>query len=141
MPTVVELAADPALRLRVAAGRRGLEREVTAAAVSELVEPGPWLQGGELLLTIGLLLPADRYGEYVAHLDAAGVPALGLGLGEGLRHQTVPEALATACEAAGCRCSPCRTGCRSSPSRRRCSRWWPGPSAGTWSGRWPRSGR
>jgi purine catabolism regulator len=101
MTSVAELVADPALRLRVAAGRRGLDREVTAAAVSELTEPGPWLQGGELLLTIGLLLPADRYDDYVAHLGEAGVPALGLGLGEGLRYQTVPEALATACEAAG----------------------------------------
>jgi purine catabolism regulator len=99
MTSVAELVADPVLRLHVAAGRRGLDREVTAAAVSELTEPGPWLQGGELLLTIGLLL--HRYEDYVAHLDAAGVPALGLGLGAGLRHQTVPEALAVACEAVG----------------------------------------
>jgi len=99
MTSVAELVADPALRLEVAAGRGGLDREVTAAAVSELAEPGPWLQGGELLLTIGLLL--HRYDDYVAHLDAAGVPALGLGLGAGLRHQVVPEALAAACEAAG----------------------------------------
>ena len=99
MTSVAELVADPALRLEVAAGRGGLDREVTAAAVSELAEPGPWLQGGELLLTIGLLL--HRYDAYVAHLDAAGVPALGLGLGAGLRHQVVPEALAAACEAVG----------------------------------------
>ena len=99
MTSVAELVADPTLRLEVAAGRGGLDREVTAAAVSELAEPGPWLQGGELLLTIGLLL--HRYDDYVAHLDAAGVPALGLGLGAGLRHQVVPEALAAACEAAG----------------------------------------
>ena len=99
MTSVAELVADPALRLEVAAGRGGLDREVTAAAVSELAEPGPWLQGGELLLTIGLLL--HRYDDYVAHLDAAGVPALGLGLGAGLRHQVVPEALAAACEAVG----------------------------------------
>ncbi len=99
MTSVAELVADPALRLEVAAGRGGLDREVTAAAVSELAEPGPWLQGGELLLTIGLLL--HRYDDYVAHLDAAGVPALGLGLGAGLRHQVVPEALAVACEAVG----------------------------------------
>ena len=99
MTSVAELVADPALRLEVAAGRGGLDREVTAAAVSELAEPGPWLQGGELLLTIGLLL--HRYDDYVTHLDAAGVPALGLGLGAGLRHQVVPEALAAACEAVG----------------------------------------
>ena len=41
MASVAELVADPALRLEVAAGRGGLDREVTAAAVSELAEPGP----------------------------------------------------------------------------------------------------
>ena len=45
------------LRLELAAGPGGADREIKAAAVSELAEPGPWLQGGELLLTIGLLLP------------------------------------------------------------------------------------
>src|SRR5919199_443577 len=74
---------------RVVAGHVGLDREIEAAAVSELAEPGPWLQGGELLLTIGLLLDESDAGcaAYVAGLQAAGVRALGLGLGADLRYQ------------------------------------------------------
>ena len=65
------------------AGHRGADREIEAAAVSELANPGPWLQGGELLLTIGLLLPdtADGCRSYLAGLDAAGVRAIALGAG------------------------------------------------------------
>ena len=62
MLTVAELVADPELGLELVAGRTGAEREIEAAAVSELVNPGPWLQGGELLLTIGLLLPKTADG-------------------------------------------------------------------------------
>jgi purine catabolism regulator len=101
MLTVRSLVADRSLGLRVLAGHAGLDRPLAAAAVSELVEPGPWLQGGELLMTIGLLLPEDRFGDYIAHLDAAGVPALALGLGAGLRYQEAPDALIRAADAAG----------------------------------------
>ncbi len=75
--TVADLVADPPLRLSVVAGHGGLDREIEAAAVSELAEPGPWLQGGELLLTIGLLLDESDAGcaAYVAGLCAAGVRA------------------------------------------------------------------
>src|SRR6478672_6864331 len=83
MLTVAELVADPELGLELVAGRTGAEREIEAAAVSELVHPGPWLQGGELLLTIGLLLPKNVDGclSYLRELDDAGVRAVGLGLG------------------------------------------------------------
>jgi len=89
MLTVAELVADPELGLELVAGRAGADREIEAAAVSELVHPGPWLQGGELLLTIGLLLPKNCR-SYVAELDAAGVKAIGLGLGSELPHQRAP---------------------------------------------------
>ncbi|WP_232662362.1 PucR family transcriptional regulator [Pseudonocardia sp. TRM90224] len=103
MLTVATLLADPALRLQVHAGRRNLGRPIEAAAVSELVAPGSWLQGGELLLTIGLLLPRTREGctAYIADLDSAGVRALALGLGADLRFQEAPQELVDAAEAAG----------------------------------------
>jgi purine catabolism regulator len=103
MLTVGALAADPGLRLEVVAGHAGLDRAVEAAAVSELAEPGPWLQGGELLLTIGLLLDETDVGcaTYVAGLDAAGVRALGLGLGAQLRYQVAPACLVAAADAVG----------------------------------------
>jgi PucR family transcriptional regulator, purine catabolism regulatory protein len=101
--TVADLVADPALRLAVVAGHGGLGHEIEAAAVSELAEPGPWLQGGELLLTIGLLLDESDAGcaAYVAGLRAAGVRALGLGLGAELRYQSAPPCLVRAADEAG----------------------------------------
>ena len=71
--TVYDLLADPDLGLELVGGRDGVDREIEAAAVSELTHPGPWLQGGELLLTIGLLLPRTVAGcrDYLAALDAA----------------------------------------------------------------------
>lgn len=55
--TLADLVARPDLGLAVAAGAADLDRPVLAAHASELVRPGRWLQGGELLMTIGLLLP------------------------------------------------------------------------------------
>jgi Purine catabolism regulatory protein-like family/PucR C-terminal helix-turn-helix domain len=103
MLTVTELVADPELGLELVAGRGGADREIEAAAVSELANPGPWLQGGELLLTIGLLLPQTTDGcrTYLTELDAAGVQAVGLGLGAELPHQRAPARLITAADEIG----------------------------------------
>ncbi|WP_160112774.1 PucR family transcriptional regulator [Mycobacterium sp. 3519A] len=103
MLTVAELVADPDLGLQLVAGRGGADREIEAAAVSELVNPGPWLQGGELLLTIGLLLPKTLAGcrSYLADLDAAGVRAVGIGLGAELPHQKAPARLVSAADEVG----------------------------------------
>ena len=103
MLTVTTLAADPALGLELVAGRRNAGREIEASAVSELVDAGNWLQGGELLLTIGLLLAKTTDGcrDYLASLDAAGVRAVGLGLGSELPHQAAPERLIAAADEVG----------------------------------------
>jgi PucR family transcriptional regulator, purine catabolism regulatory protein len=103
MLTVAELLSDGSLGLRLVAGREAVDREIEAAAVSELAHPGPWLQGGELLLTIGLMLPADTEGcrSYLAELDDAGVRAVGLGLGAELPHQQAPARLVTAADEVG----------------------------------------
>jgi len=103
MLTVAELTADLELGLQLVAGHSGAGREIEAAAVSELAHPGPWLQGGELLLTIGLLLPqtSDGCRSYLAELDAAGVQAVGLGLGAELPHKAAPARLITAADEFG----------------------------------------
>jgi PucR family transcriptional regulator, purine catabolism regulatory protein len=100
MPTVAELLDDASLGLELVAGPRGSDREIEAAAVSELTHPGPWLQGGELLLTIGLLLPrtVDGCGAYIGELRDAGVRAVGLGLGTELPHQRAPDRLIAAAD-------------------------------------------
>jgi len=103
MLTVAELTADLELGLQLVAGHSGAGREIEAAAVSELAHPGPWLQGGELLLTIGLLLPqtSDGCRSYLTELDAAGVQAVGLGLGAELPHKAAPARLITAADEFG----------------------------------------
>ena len=45
MLTVAELAAAPDLGLELVAGHGGADREIEAAAVSELADPGPWPRG------------------------------------------------------------------------------------------------
>lgn len=63
---------------------------------TELADPTPFLEGGELLLTTGLRPLGD---DYVERLVRAGV--VGLGFGTGLGHDVVPPALVRAAEKAG----------------------------------------
>ncbi|WP_406861049.1 PucR family transcriptional regulator [Streptomyces sp. HUAS MG47] len=101
--TLADLVARSELRLSVVAGAAALDRPVLAAHASELVRPGRWLQGGELLMTIGLLLPmeAEACRAYVDDVRASGASALALGLGAALPHQSAPPVLVAAAEAAG----------------------------------------
>ena len=91
MPTLGTLLADAALGLARVAGPDD-DRQIRAAAVSELTSPGPWLQGGELLMTIGLLLEMSERScqDYVEGLVTAGVAALAVGLGADLPYQAAP---------------------------------------------------
>lgn len=103
MITVGDVVADQALNLQLVAGFDGLTREVTSAHVSELTSPGDWLRGGELLMTVGLLLPMTVPGcrAYLSECAAAGVAAVALGLGHGLPYQDCPDALRQAAEDVG----------------------------------------
>ncbi|MEU8396276.1 PucR family transcriptional regulator [Nonomuraea sp. NPDC048892] len=75
-----------------------LEAAVRWVAVSELADPTPYLEGGELLLTTGLRMEGDQ-SHYVARLVARGVA--GLGFGVGVSHEETPPALVTAAERTG----------------------------------------
>ena len=99
MLTVAELVADPDLGLELVAGRTGAEREIEAAAVSELVNPGPWLQGGELLLTIGLLLPktTDDLTVTVQIASDLNVPITARGGGTSLSGQSIGPGIVIDC--------------------------------------------
>ena len=80
------------LELPIVAGEAGLDRAVRWVHISELLDPTPWLSGGELLLTTGLQLGDDaQQREYVARLAAHGLA--GLGFGAGFGHEHVPDAL------------------------------------------------
>ncbi|HEX2312097.1 MAG TPA: PucR family transcriptional regulator [Thermomonospora sp.] len=98
-PTLAAVAALPQLGLRLLTGGppadgRALDAEVRWVAVSELEDPTPFLEGGELLLTTGMRLDARSAEPYVARLVRRGVA--GRGFGVGLGHAEVPPELAAA---------------------------------------------
>jgi len=104
--TLQDLVAMPELKLKLHTSGPDAARAVTWVHVSELVDPTPFLTGGELLLTTGLAFGPDTIGAdtvraadggppgYVERLRAAGV--VGLGFGTGLSHDEVPDELLTA---------------------------------------------
>ncbi|PYI64805.1 PucR family transcriptional regulator [Arthrobacter livingstonensis] len=87
--------------LRPASGNTVAQRKISGVHISELEDPTPYLEGGELLLTTGIPLvgPATRVPAYVQRLVDRDVAALGLGLGAGVDH--IPPALLDACRSAG----------------------------------------
>ncbi|MEU9111638.1 PucR family transcriptional regulator [Streptomyces sp. NPDC048483] len=102
---ISDLLARPDLNLSVTydVPPQLLARTVEAATVSDLLVPGKWLQGGELLMTIGLLLPMEPAAcrAYVRDVAEGGAACLALGLGKGLPYQEAPEPLVRAAEEAG----------------------------------------
>ncbi|GAA5147580.1 PucR family transcriptional regulator [Microbacterium pseudoresistens] len=96
--------AHPDLGLRLLTGDP-LDLDVRWAHVSELDDPTPWLEGGELLLTTGLSASwdGDDALRYCQRLVERGVVALGVSVGSDLTHQTIPEALIAAAEKTGLR--------------------------------------
>ena len=101
MLTVRDIAELPGLELGVAAGDGGLENPIRWVHVSELPDPTPWLEGGELLITTGLgvgeLSRPQR--DYVRRLADHGLAGLAFGVGFGWAEP--PEALITEAERLG----------------------------------------
>ncbi|MFI9276150.1 PucR family transcriptional regulator [Kitasatospora sp. NPDC052896] len=95
-PTLASVVRNSSLHLTVLAGADHLERPVRWVHTSELDDPTPFLEGGELLLTTGIKLGKSAKGlqSYVHRLADAGV--VGLGLGVGLSHTEVPQPLVEA---------------------------------------------
>ena len=94
------LLSEPALGLRLVAGSAdGVE--VAWAHAIELLDPSPWLDGGELVLTTGLRMPRARAEQaaYVDRLAARG--AAGLAFGVGIRFTEVPRGLVDRCQEVG----------------------------------------
>ncbi|GGP79580.1 hypothetical protein GCM10010231_58170 [Streptomyces sindenensis] len=90
-----KLLAAKDLGLRRIAGPA--ETELLWVHTSEMADPYPYLLGGELLLSAGVLLTdADHY---VGRLVEAGAAALGFGVRP--VHETVPGALIEACDRQG----------------------------------------
>lgn len=104
--TVRDLLAEPAFSLRVIAGvhdEAALDAPLTWAHSSDLVDPTPWLESGQLLLTDGVHFAGEHgtdFSEaYVARLRGRGIRALGFATG--VVHDDVPPLLVAACERQG----------------------------------------
>ncbi|OIJ89558.1 PucR family transcriptional regulator [Streptomyces colonosanans] len=92
--TLASLVHHSALKLAVRAGEDRLDVPVRWAHVSELADPVPYMEGGELLLITALKLDAEDpevMRRYVKRLVGAGV--VGLGFAVGVNYDEIPEAL------------------------------------------------
>lgn len=97
--TVADVLTQAGLGLSLVAGSIGVVAQVRWVATSELADPTPFLDGGEVLLTTGMILTdGDDTGlaDYVERIARRGVVALGLGVG--LTHAAAPAALVRAAE-------------------------------------------
>jgi purine catabolism regulator len=95
MLTVERLLSEVGLEL--ATGHASAGTPLRWVHSTELLDPTPWLTGGELLLTTGSQLDSDeRQREYVARLVRHGIAAVGLGVG--FEHRVLPAALLAAAE-------------------------------------------
>ncbi|MFJ3555045.1 PucR family transcriptional regulator ligand-binding domain-containing protein [Streptomyces anulatus] len=93
--SLAELLAREELGLRRIAGPA--DAELLWVHTSEMADPYPYLLGGELLLSAGVLLTDPDH--YVGRLVEAGAAALGFGVRP--VHETVPRALIEACDRQG----------------------------------------
>ncbi len=99
MLTVKSLTSGLGLKLAAGAKTAG-EHPIRWVHISELADPTPWLNGGELLLTTGIQLDtAKQQREFVRLL--ADAELAGLGLGTGFNHAKLPKALVAEAEDAG----------------------------------------
>ncbi len=98
-PTLRTVVRRLPLGLTVLAGQEALDRPVRWVAVSELEDPTPFLEGGELVLTTGMRLDGANAAPYVERLVAREVT--GLGFGVGLGHEAIPGELLAAAAQAG----------------------------------------
>ncbi|MGW1673410.1 PucR family transcriptional regulator [Streptomyces sp. NPDC002324] len=101
-PTLASLVHHSTLKLTVRAGEDRLDVPVRWAHASELADPVPYMEGGELLLITALQLDAEdpeAMRRYVRRLVGAGV--VGLGFAVGVHYENIPEALVAAAEGEG----------------------------------------
>ncbi|MFB7778085.1 PucR family transcriptional regulator [Streptomyces bauhiniae] len=101
-PTLASLVHHSALKLTVRAGEDRLDVPVRWAHVSELADPVPYMEGGELLLITALKLDAEdpeAMRRYVKRLAGAGV--VGLGFAVGVNYDAIPDALVQAARLEG----------------------------------------
>ncbi|AXK36299.1 PucR family transcriptional regulator [Streptomyces armeniacus] len=96
-PTLASLVQHSSLRLSVLAGQERLDTPVRWAHASELADPTPYLDGGELIMITALKMDAEdpeAMRDYVQLLAGRGV--VGLAFAAGVNYERVPDALVKA---------------------------------------------
>lgn len=91
------------LSLAVEGDKEILDMPISWVHFSESPDPTPYLEGGEVLLTTGLVMPKDQPDEihrsFASRLIDAGVRGIGFGIG--VQHDSIPQWLVYQCEATG----------------------------------------
>jgi hypothetical protein len=91
--TVESLTAE--LGLELVSGHDSAKSHVRWVHITELIDPTPWLKGGELLLTTGIQLDGPKtQHELIERLAEHEIA--GLGFGTGFAHKRMPVALVNA---------------------------------------------
>lgn len=91
--TVESLIAE--LGLELSSGQGSAKTHVRWVHITELIDPTPWLKGGELLLTTGIQLDGPKaQHELIERLVEHEIA--GLGFGTGFAHKRLPVALVNA---------------------------------------------
>lgn len=104
LPTIREILAMPVLAsadTEVVAGEEHLDRPVRWIHPAEIDDIAPLLQGDELVLTTGVLLPEDDDGVRDYARSLAGAGAAGIIVELGRKWSSLPASLVTASEQEG----------------------------------------
>ena len=98
--TVRQLLEVPRFRLRLVAGEAGLDRPIRWAHSTELLDPGPYLRGNEIVLTVGASLRTpEACTAFAGSVKASRASAIGYGVGDVT--SAVPEELRRSCDRLG----------------------------------------
>jgi len=118
---VRELLADRGLGLVARAGHTQLHREIRWVHATELLDPSPYLSGGELIHTVGMWRRAPSDSDvFVGALAASSVSAIALGVGPApMLVDAPPSDLVAACDRLGVPLLEVPRSTRSSRSPRR----------------------
>ena len=89
------------LGLSLAAGKEAAESPIRWVHISELLDPTPWMSGGELLLTTGIQLREDDAAARVRAACSSTTTSPGSGFGTGFEHDDIPAAIVEEAERLG----------------------------------------
>ncbi|UPK76571.1 PucR family transcriptional regulator ligand-binding domain-containing protein [Nocardioidaceae bacterium SCSIO 66511] len=97
MTTVRDVIAEERFGLRLRACEAALDQPVSWASVTEQVDPTPFMERDELVLTTGVRLRSTKDQAHFVKC-AASVGAAAIGFGVGLGHDKIPRSLVSAAE-------------------------------------------